>query len=106
MFLDETEWAVFICLRGGCSIASIHCHVAVAVRGFLVVLSRVQPCGFMAVRCYNGNFVRIVASQVSIDEYEDARDGFGEREGIFERCPCVRVGIDDDGQKGRGKICK
>lgn len=80
LFLDYSEGPVLIDGAGswdGAAVAvgRVHGRVAVSVCwGGGGVLGRVEPCCFVVVGGDDGDFVGIVAGEVSVDEDEDVGD--------------------------------
>lgn len=67
---------------------------------------RVEEFGAAGVGGDYADFVGVVEGEVGVDEDEEVGDGGGEGEGWGEKSPCVRVGVEDDGQEGWRGFCE
>ena len=84
-----------------------HGDIAVGVSGSGrgAAFDGIEPCRFVGVGGYYGDFVGVVAGEVGVEEDEDVGDGGGEGKGGVEEGPGVWVGVDDDGEEGGGSVC-
>ncbi len=78
------------------------CIMRVWVRHGLRGGRGIEPCRRVTVGGEDGDPVRVVGGEVGVDEDEEVGDRGGEREGGREERPRGRVGVEDDGQEGRG----
>ena len=65
----------------------------------------VEKLGALGVAGYHGDLVGVVEGEVGVDEDEEVCYRFGEREGVGEESPGVRVRVEDYGQQRRGGFC-
>lgn len=64
---------------------------------FLPRTGWIQPRRALGMRRYDGNFIRVVAGQVCVDEYQDIGESFRERQSLLELCPGMRIDVQHNG---------